>query len=571
MRCGTLWDWVKVPTLFPSVKSPELFLRRSQRRSFAWWFGLTSLLFVEVLLLTVRFDAATLKNEIAWGVWIFRGAATVFQIGLLGAMAALLLGGSELWREVRRGEFPEAFEDQSPRSTFYRWGVFLPLHLGALAVFVWLSLVMFEGDPATRLSHPGIWICAWGMFGTATLGLWALSCLSLQTWSGVLLHCWRPLLLGLLLGVIGWCSGVEASRFWDPLSQPTIHFVEALLRLSFADTVCDPVRREIGTSSFQVRITPGCSGYQGLGLMAVFLVVYLWLFRRRLRFPAALVLVPLGMGGIWLLNSVRIALLIAIGHWGWPEVALGGFHTQAGLFAFVALGLGLTVLTERSRWLSAIPEAQARRAPDAAVAYVCPFLALLCVSMVGGALSSGFDWLYPMRVVAVLVVVWFCRNSYGELTGGRSWTAPALGTVAFVVWVLLAHDDPVVDGALSNTLFAAPAGWVAAWLACRLIGHLFTVPLAEELAFRGFLIRQFTRRDFLAVAPDQFSWPALVASSLLFGGLHGRSWLAGTLAGMLFALAQRCHGKISDAVLAHATSNALLAGYVLVSGRWSLW
>jgi CAAX prenyl protease-like protein len=190
--------------------------------------------------------------------------------------------------------------------------------------------------------------------------------------------------------------------------------------------------------------------------------------------------------------------------------------------------------------------------------------------MMAGAFSSGFDWLYPMRVVAVVVVVWLCRNSYGELSGGCSWMALTLGTATFVVWVLLAGDDPADEG-WPKVLTAAPTGWAAAWLAWRLIGHVIAVPLAEELAFRGFLIREFTRRDFLTVAPDQFSLPAFVASSVLFGGLHGKSWLAGTLAGMLFALAQRRHGKISDAVLAHATANALLAGYVLVSGRWSLW
>jgi membrane protease YdiL (CAAX protease family) len=56
----------------------------------------------------------------------------------------------------------------------------------------------------------------------------------------------------------------------------------------------------------------------------------------------------------------------------------------------------------------------------------------------------------------------------------------------------------------------------------------------------------------------------------LFGALHGR-WIAGTLAGMLYALAVYRRGELADAVLAHTTSNALIAVYVLVTASWSLW
>lgn len=59
-------------------------------------------------------------------------------------------------------------------------------------------------------------------------------------------------------------------------------------------------------------------------------------------------------------------------------------------------------------------------------------------------------------------------------------------------------------------------------------------------------------------------------ASLLFGLLHER-WLAGTLAGMAYCLAQYYRGRIGDAILAHATTNAAIAAYVLSTGSWSLW
>ena len=63
---------------------------------------------------------------------------------------------------------------------------------------------------------------------------------------------------------------------------------------------------------------------------------------------------------------------------------------------------------------------------------------------------------------------------------------------------------------------------------------------------------------------------AVVLSSAAFGALHGR-WLAGMLAGALYALAYYRRGRLGDAVLAHATTNALIAAYVLATGTWSLW
>ena len=54
-------------------------------------------------------------------------------------------------------------------------------------------------------------------------------------------------------------------------------------------------------------------------------------------------------------------------------------------------------------------------------------------------------------------------------------------------------------------------------------------------------------------------WASHFVSSLLFGALHGRLWLPGMLAGVAFALLFQRRGRIGDAILAHATTNAMLA------------
>jgi membrane protease YdiL (CAAX protease family) len=60
-------------------------------------------------------------------------------------------------------------------------------------------------------------------------------------------------------------------------------------------------------------------------------------------------------------------------------------------------------------------------------------------------------------------------------------------------------------------------------------------------------------------------------SSAAFGFLHGERWLAGMIAGALYALAWRRGGRFGDAVAAHAVTNALLALYVLKAQAWHLW
>ena len=97
------------------------------------------------------------------------------------------------------------------------------------------------------------------------------------------------------------------------------------------------------------------------------------------------------------------------------------------------------------------------------------------------------------------------------------------------------------------------------------------MPIAEELAFRGFLIRRVMSADFQTRGIREYTYVALLISSLAFGLMHGDRWIAGTAAGLLYAAAMLKRGRIGDAVVAHATTNALLAVWVLAGGRWDLW
>jgi len=133
--------------------------------------------------------------------------------------------------------------------------------------------------------------------------------------------------------------------------------------------------------------------------------------------------------------------------------------------------------------------------------------------------------------------------------------------------------EPPVDSsktALAHGIGSLSGGMAAVWVVFRVLGSVMIVPLAEELAFRGYVMRKLVAQDFENVPLGHFTWYAFVLSSVWFGVLHGR-WVAGSLAGMGYALALTQRGQLADAMLAHMTTNALIAAYVLSHSAWALW
>lgn len=120
-------------------------------------------------------------------------------------------------------------------------------------------------------------------------------------------------------------------------------------------------------------------------------------------------------------------------------------------------------------------------------------------------------------------------------------------------------------------LARAPEALRYGWIAVRILSAAVTVPIVEELAFRGYLMRRLVSADFSAVSFRTLTWFSLAGSSLLFGLMHGHRWLAGTLAGVLYGFVMTRRGRLGDAVVAHAATNALLAAYVMGMGKWGFW
>jgi exosortase E/protease (VPEID-CTERM system) len=519
--------------------------------------GLGALLVAELLYLTIRFDSQVLDQAPSAWLRLLAAAPQYLQIAMTVVVVGLLLGGHRL--------VGPAIRVRNFRGTRMAG---LAVHAAGLLAFLEVSKVVFDPDRAAL--HPAWWAIAWLVTGLVALGGWVVA---LMPTASRVVGAHRGLAAaGLALGTAAWFGGVLTEALWRPLAGYTFAVVGGLLGLLYPQVVSDPDRLVLGTPAFKVAIAPSCSGYEGIGLILAFLAIYLWLFRRELRFPGALLVLPIGAITIWAVNALRIVALIALGDAGWREIALGGFHSQAGWIAFNVVGLGFVGVLNRGGFFrrEAAPVG-VQASDDGTTAYLAPFLVVLATAMVTGIFASDLDWLYPVRVIAAMGVLWCFRHHYSNLGWSVSWRAVAIGCVTFALWIALVPSSGASSPGWPAALASLPAHWAAAWLAIRVIGYTVTVPLVEELAFRGYLMRRLIREDFSRLPVGLFTWSSFLLSSLLFGALHGGSWIAGTLAGMTFAVALYQRRAIGDAVVAHATTNGLIAVYVFVTGQWSVW
>ena len=368
--------------------------------------------------------------------------------------------------------------------------------------------------------------------------------------------------------------------FWARFARLTFSLVRILLEPFYRHLHVDADSLTLATDRFGIVVTDYCSGLEGVGLMLVFCSAWLWYFRRDYRFPRALLIVPIAALVIFLLNAVRVAALLAIGDAGHADIASAGFHSQAGWIVFNACALTMAVVFKLSRWLrcesgperstSSEGEAASAGSANPVLSYLMPLTVILAIGMLTNALSSGFDRFYPLRLAGCAVVLWIYRGSYRRLDWRFSQRAVWCGTLLFAAWVFAARFI-VAPRSMPDSLSQMPSWARFGWIGARAVAAVITVPIAEELAYRGYLMRRLTRADFESVPFRDVRWPALLITAAAFGAVHGSLWGPGILAGLVFGGLAIKTGKFGEAVGAHVVTNALLAAYVLGFDQWQLW
>jgi exosortase E/protease (VPEID-CTERM system) len=437
-------------------------------------------------------------------------------------------------------------------------------HLALFGLLALLSGALYGGGP---LPFPVV-ATGWHLCGIAAVVAIFGAAAPLPVWVAILRHS-GSLPLYALLPAAGALLAYKASQLlWAPAAAITFRLVQLLLQPFIPSLRGDAPTLTLSTDNFAVEVSEVCSGLEGVGLMLAFCAAWLWYYRRDYVFPRALLIVPGAVLLIFLLNVARIAALVLIGDAGYERIAIVGFHSQAGWIAFNMAAFCVAIVAKRSSWLNRAAHADAHA--DATAAYLMPLLAILASGMIVHAISAGFDRFYPVRLVCAAIVLWAYRRRYRGVDWRFSWRGVLLGAATFCVWSAFAHFL-AAPAAMPDDLAKLPLPLRDAWISCRAAAAIITVPIAEELAYRGYLMRRMVSRDFEALPMRSVGVLALVTSAVAFGATHGSLWLAGIAAGLAYGFIAIKTGKIGESIAAHATTNALIAVQVLLFDQWQLW
>lgn len=513
------------------------------------------------LWLTVTFDTGAMaESSVTWG-WLFRTLPILPRIGICLLISIPLIGRSRILGHAQN--FASVVRDHRAWVSWWtgQWIAF--------AALIFTSSVIFDETP---VDAPGAaWIAGWiaaaiacclcCLFAVAPPGFWWRFCNG-ERW---------VILAGLATSLGAAYGGRLFQILWNPLGEFTFYLVGWWLSFPYADSiVSDPELRLLGTEAFYVQIAPQCSGYEGIGLVSVFILVFLAVFRQTLRFPRAWLLLPVGILLIWVCNSLRIAALIVIGTEYSASIAMGGFHSQAGWILFNLVSLGLMAGALRSEFFThTMPRVEIETTTSAAP-YLFPFLVLSALSMFLAALVLDPAALYPLVVLVSIVTLWNSRRVIRQLDWRWSAWATIHGCGVFVIWTGLAWVESHFREIHATPLPRCDTVSGITWTIFRIFGAVVTVPIIEELAFRGFLLRRLAKADFEKTDYTTVPLWAILVSSLGFGLLH-QLWLGGVVAGLSYAWVTRTRGNLACAIQAHAITNALLALTVVSTGATWLW
>ena len=464
-----------------------------------------AILFVlELVVITTWLDGEALRGRGGFlalagslGAWVLRfvvASAVLFVTFAFLQMSAVARDGL---RQVSQRLAEERFAEP----------VWIAAHAGMLALFALLARTLFESPVNGAL---GTWIAiSWLTTGIAAVlaGLCALI-----PW-----RFWRQLpgLSGKICGPdalatsAGACVlGAYARNLWSSAAAWTYALVKGMLSLFLPGVFTNLSTMSILTPTLPCGDRARMFGTGRRGSDPRVLHLWLWLFRREFRFPHALLMAPVSVAVLFLLNAVRIVVLILIGNAGAPDIATGGFHSQAGWIAFNLVAIVLMVAARRVHWITVSHsgaaafggnggQAEPAIEENPAAPYLVPFLLILAAAMISRAASGGFEWLYPLRLLASGAALWVYRARYRKLDWRFGWEAPVVGTLVFALWL---GGDWLTGNHPHNPLIPNATMWMATaqgvWLLLRILSSTLTVPIAEELAFRGYLIRRIISARF---------------------------------------------------------------------------
>jgi CAAX prenyl protease-like protein len=183
-------------------------------------------------------------------------------------------------------------------------------------------------------------------------------------------------------------------------------------------------------------------------------------------------------------------------------------------------------------------------------------------------------WTYPAQtLICGALLLWFWRE-YEFRSPRKIWFALLIGVVVFALWIAPQQFfgfEPRLIG-FDPDLFAAQPALYWGTVVFRFLRLVIVVPLVEEVFWRGFLLRYLINERFTGVTVGTFSWLSFITVTLAFGFAHSRAdWIAALICGALYNLVAYRTRSLASCVLAHATTNLLLGGWIMQTRQWGFW
>lgn len=208
--------------------------------------------------------------------------------------------------------------------------------------------------------------------------------------------------------------------------------------------------------------------------------------------------------------------------------------------------------------------------------YWIPIIVFAVLTMADSKVSAAwFPAAYIFKAIAVTACLLIWRGPLSEIQIDRRVIVPsvALGLVVFVLWVgideFVSYPHIGTRSAFDPTHLFDTA-WGITFLVVRLYGLVLMVPVMEELFWRSFMLRYLTDQDFHKVPLGTFSalalWVMVAASAVAHP-----EWLVAVVASLAYAFWLRKTRSLFGVIVAHASTNAFLGVYVLVTGKWQYW
>jgi len=225
---------------------------------------------------------------------------------------------------------------------------------------------------------------------------------------------------------------------------------------------------------------------------------------------------------------------------------------------------------------------------DLLMPYFAPYFAYVGIaSMLGDFISIELN--YFLRIIVVTPLLFWAWKWYvpisvdGQRIISISWGVAA-GLAGCLLWCLLLA--PFIDKA-----GAGGEPWSIKGFFLRLFAATVLVPLFEEIAIRGYVLRLALQWDQgrkrkvaepLSEALDKSSifdvkngeWTvlAVLISSVAFTlGHNSVEWVAAFAYSLLISWLWIRRGDLLSCIVAHGTTNLTLALFVFNTGRWGFW